>query len=104
MGDRQRSEAEWKFGMGKPSSERIRERLAEESLYAARAIERVRASRNRWVVPTQENNREKWSFLLRDRRKDKQGGTTGVFVKSLSSLLQCFRKGRGFFIARLLPR
>src|SRR5713226_8202430 len=64
----------------------------------------MEASRNRWVVPTQENNREKWSFLLKDAREDKQGGTTGVFVKSLSSLLQCFRKGRGFFIARLLPR
>ena len=86
-------------------SERIRERLAEESLYAARQkIERIAASRNRWVVPMQENNREKWSFLSRDGGEDKQGGTTGVFVQSLSSLLQCFGKGRGFFVARLLPR
>ena len=61
-------------------SERIRERLAEESLYAARQkIERIGASRNRWVVPRQENNREKWSFLSIVRWEDKQGGTTGVF-------------------------
>jgi hypothetical protein len=43
-------------------SERIRERLAEESFYALRVMECIEASRNRWVVPTQENNREKWSF------------------------------------------
>gem|GEM_PF-3801871 len=45
-------------------SERIRERLAEESPLQVTSIECLlnKASRNRWVVPTQRNNHGKAAF------------------------------------------
>jgi hypothetical protein len=45
-------------------SERIRERLAEESLSQVATIDCLlyKASRNRWVVPTQRNNHGKAAF------------------------------------------
>jgi len=50
-GSQQRAGAEWKSGEEAPPPERLRERLAEESLSQ-------QASRSRWVVPTQRNNRK----------------------------------------------
>ncbi len=83
---------------GRTFSEPLRERLAEESPYA---FARVEASRPRWVVPTQHYNQQgvvfpPWlqrsrvgcrrggAFSLEiERKKDKQGGTTGAEAETL---------------------
>ena len=46
------------------NSERIRERLAEESLIGSKQIKLLlnKAIRNRWMVPTQHNNQVKAAF------------------------------------------
>lgn len=66
MGDQQRSEAEWKFGMGKPSQNAFVSGWPKKAF--AFCIERM-ASRNRWVVPTQADNREKWFFFAMGEEK-----------------------------------
>ncbi|HET9918529.1 MAG TPA: hypothetical protein VFQ30_01710 [Ktedonobacteraceae bacterium] len=68
---------------GCASAERLRERLTEES---PRLYTGAQASRSRWVVPTQQDNRKsghRHSAPVLDGRcseagRDNQGGTTGV--------------------------
>src|SRR5258708_18704528 len=68
-GERQRSDAEWKFGMDAPPQNAFVSGWPKK----ARGLDtsgriRAAASRNRWVVPTQHITRKKWSFYLRLHR------------------------------------
>ncbi len=68
-GDRQRSDAEWKFGMDAPTQNAFvsgwpKKARGEDTSGSVRAT----ASRNRWVVPTQQTTRKKRSFYLRLQR------------------------------------